>query len=135
MQDNFYRISIKALVWEDESKQRVLLSLEENGKWELLGGGIHFNETPQEALKREVKEETGLDVIWVADKPELFFTFENELRKYMQALVLYEAKLKDLNFKKSQECVDLKFFTLDEIENLNAYGSVKKFARLLQGSA
>ena len=30
--------------------------------WETVGGGMDTEQTPQEALKREIREETGLDV-------------------------------------------------------------------------
>lgn len=33
------------------------------GKWELPGGGVDGEETPQKALIREIKEEVGLDII------------------------------------------------------------------------
>lgn len=35
----------------------------DNGKWSFPAGGCNKGETPEEAVIREVKEETGLDVI------------------------------------------------------------------------
>ncbi len=54
----------------------------EHDKWEFVGGGINFGETPEQALKREAREEADIDIqiirllpkilthVWEGQKPE-----------------------------------------------------------------
>src|SRR3989338_8299033 len=45
-------------------KNRVLLRLhDKHNKWLVPGGHIELDETPEEAARREVKEEVGLDIV------------------------------------------------------------------------
>lgn len=121
---NFYRISIKALILDD--KKRFLLFREENGQWDLPGGGLDYGETPQECLKRELKEEGGLEIISIKPYPSSFVTGLRENGTW-KGIVLYETKVKNINFTPSEECVDVSFFTKEEALKENLYPSVKEF--------
>ena len=46
----YYRISVKGIVIDDQG--RILLSREDNGMWEMLGGGLDHDEDPIVGLKR-----------------------------------------------------------------------------------
>lgn len=125
--NTFYRTSIKALILDDQN--RFLLAKEDNGFWELLGGGLDFGEDPKTCLTREIQEETGLIVTSVSQNPSYFVTFLNQKNIWFSN-VIYKVKVKNLDFIPSSECVELKFFTKEEALEINAFPSVKKLASI-----
>ncbi len=68
-----FRVAVSALIFDGE---RMLLALRRDiGWWNLPGGGMEIGETVDEALCREVREETGLEVevgqlVGVYSKPQ-----------------------------------------------------------------
>ncbi len=128
----YYRVSIKGIVIDEIG--RVLLSREENGKWEMLGGGLDHGEDPITCLKREIKEETGLEVTYVSPSPKYFITsprFVTTMTTYI-ANVVYVIKLKDLNFTPSDECQELRFFSLADMEKVSLFPNVQKLLEILK---
>ena len=126
----FYRTSVKALIQNQEGK--ILLAKEENGKWELLGGGLDHGETPLKGLQREVFEETGLKVHSIALQPSFYLTFPVTDRNYYAANVLFTAKIDSLDFTPSDECIDLQYFSPEEIlERKDMYNNVQLLAKLI----
>lgn len=125
--DCFYRISVKALIVDEQ--KRFLLAKEENGKRELPGGGLDFWESHTTCLVREIKEEMGLDVTFVADNPSYFITSQKENAHWF-ANVLYLVKVKDLQFTPSYECVEVRFFTSEEALQENLFSNVADFAKI-----
>jgi len=110
----FYRVSVKALVTDNDG--RFLLQKEERGVWDLPGGGLDFGENPTEALKREVQEEIGLEVLHMDEHPSYFVTAHGKRFDVWFSNIIYEAELSDITkFTPSDECVEMKYFTAQEV--------------------
>lgn len=128
----YYRISIKGIAIDETG--RFLLSKEDNGKWELLGGGLDHGEDPIAGLKREIMEETGLEVTYVSPAPKYFLTVQREGHETFIANVIYEIKLKDLDFVPSDECQELRFCSVEEARELELFPNVRKLLDLFDPS-
>ncbi len=127
--DCYYRISIKGLIFDDQGK--FLLCRENVWKWELPGGGLDFGEDPREWLIREIREEMGLEIISIEEKPSYFFTcFQNGK---WRANVIYKVRTKNLNFTPSDECEEIGFFTVEEALKLPLFDNVKEFCKHYKG--
>jgi len=127
---NHFRVSVKGIAIDETG--RFLLAKEDNGMWELLGGGLDHGEDPIAALKREFKEETGLEVIEVSATPKYFVTAPKVGREGFVANVIYEVKLKDLDFTPSDECVELRFFNVEEAQKEDLFPQVAEFIKVFK---
>jgi ADP-ribose pyrophosphatase YjhB (NUDIX family) len=110
-----------------EENGKILLVQEikggDKGKWNQPAGWIDVGEDPLEALKREVKEETGLDF-----EPTNFLGVYSLYRRDLiktEGIARHAIKLifcgKVLGGKltvKKDEIAGLRWFTLEEIENM-----------------
>lgn len=125
---NFYRTSVKALVLNDQ--KQFLLILQSDGRWDLPGGGLDYGESPEEGLRREVKEEMGLEITWIDKRPAYFYTaIVNPSRGVYSSNTLYEAHLKNLEFIPSDECIKTGFFTLEEASKLTLFPTAQAFLK------
>lgn len=125
----FYRISVKALVL-NENRDKFLLCESENGWWDLPGGGLDFGMNPQEDLPREIAEEMGVPVTKIADYPSYFVTEKRHSRDEWKACVVYETELAHLDFTPSNECVSVRFVDKHDIEDMNLFVCVRRFAEM-----
>jgi len=124
--NGYYRVSIKGLIL-DETRKKFAVILEDNGLWELPGGGLDHDESYEECLKREVKEEMGLTITKVATNPSYFLVGKN-MKGRWSVNVVFEIEVKDLNFIPSDECQEIKFISPEEVNSINAFRNVKELA-------
>ncbi|NCO11073.1 hypothetical protein CO038_02750 [Candidatus Pacearchaeota archaeon CG_4_9_14_0_2_um_filter_39_13] len=117
---NFMRVEV-AVAGIIEDKGKIFLTkrnraLVEGGKWCLPGGHVDKWERAEDAMKRELKEETGLD----ARSARLLFVHEEfDRRLNLHAIVfIYKLSVKG-KAKKSWEVKESRWFTRKEIEKMN----------------
>ncbi|MDO8571197.1 MAG: NUDIX domain-containing protein, partial [bacterium] len=83
------------------------LSIKDPGCWQLPGGGVEMNETSDEAIRRELKEEINV----VPDCLKLFMSPYTGMSIYYGKLTEEES----LKIRKGSEGKDLQFFSLEEL--------------------
>ena len=105
----------------NEAENKILLEKRtDNGMWCVPGGAIELGETLEEALRREVKEETSLDIF----NPRLFdvranvhMVYPNQDEVYYTDVVYviteYEGELKP-----DAESKELRWVSLDELPKI-----------------
>lgn len=124
----FYRISVKAIVVDEQG--RFMLAQEEDGWWDMIGGGLEHGEDARAALVREIQEETGLAILSVSEQPVYFITGPRRNHPTYVANVIYEVTLSSFDFVPSGECQKLEFFTPDEARKLQLFPTVKNFVEI-----
>lgn len=101
--------------------QRVMTKKWAPGWWEVSGGACKAGEKSEDAVKREVLEETGIDVSNAKGGYVFSYTRENEKEKdnYFVDIYCYECNIKESDIKlQKEETLDFRFATSDEIKEL-----------------
>jgi 8-oxo-dGTP diphosphatase len=101
------------------------------GKWTIPGGLVELAESPEMAVVREAKEETGLDV----DDPVIIDVVSNvdydEQRKvkYHYVIIDYLVHVKAGSAKAASDAMELHWVPFDEVEKLDLTASFRLFFR------
>ena len=108
-----YRVAVTAMIFDD--KGRILLCEHTYRKfhpWGLPGGGLEYGETPQNGVRREVREETGLEV----QVEKLLDAVSAETHRHVN--LIYLCKIVGGAFKPNVEISQTRFFSLDKLPSL-----------------
>ncbi len=119
----------------------LLIKHKELGLWLPIGGHIELNETPDEALVREVKEECGLDIEVIGGKhaeisgitlmyTPAFVDVHAINKEHKHIGLVYFARAKTGNAALAEQEHDaIQWVGLDELENYNLRPNVLFYAK------
>lgn len=108
--NTFYRVSVKALI-KDE-KGRILVIKENQDTWSLPGGGLDHGEDATDGVKRELKEELGIDdakINGIICVKTLYFVD----KKAWLMWIVYEVELKNTDFNLGEGVTEARFIDPD----------------------
>lgn len=128
------KVGVNGVIFSSDRK--ILLERRaDDGTWGIIGGWCEAGESPQESLKREFLEETGL-VVSVNELVDIFTRKPADFgQPHTSYHPLYICEIMDGNLQLSFESLEIGFYKIDEVEKWHgdhfqmaksAYGYVYK---------
>jgi len=106
-----------------------------DGIWEFAGGGIKFGEDPIQAIKREVKEELGLEVEATALLPKIISDIQhfNNGDQIQVLVITYLCKIisGDPQANLDEEIAEVKFVPVEEVKNYKTFRNIQETIAIL----
>ncbi|MEM3378643.1 MAG: NUDIX hydrolase [Candidatus Bathyarchaeia archaeon] len=101
------------------------------GEWSVPGGLVELGESIEQAVIREVKEETGLDVASprLVDVIDHISLDEKGAVKYHFVIIDYFVSVTGGELRAASDADDLKWVPLDEVEQYDLTESFRRFFR------
>ena len=128
----------RAIVRDGEGRV-LFVRRKDDGKWVMPAGALELGESIVDCLKREVLEETGLEVvsarpIAIYSEPRFAFTNAYGGEHQMLAIVFLVDEWRGELVKKTDETTDAKFFNVEDLPDTWAlYGETIKDLREYDG--
>lgn len=129
LKEGEYHLTVLGVLQRMDGKflitQRVLTKAWAPGWWEVSGGAAMAGEDSQDAVKREILEETGIDVSGAEGGYLFSYTRENPLEgdNYFVDIYRYKLDIRDEDVHPQEaETLGYRFATHEEIKELAAQG-------------
>jgi len=109
-----YRVVAKALITDNNG--RILVVKEGQDFWSLPGGGLEHGESAQGCLKREIKEEIGIEDVNIG---EIVFSTNAYLdqRDIWMTWIVYKAEVASSHFVFGDGVTDARYIHIKEIQD------------------
>ncbi len=130
--------SAGAVIFRKNKEIKYLLLRYQSGHWDFPKGNIEKGERLEETIKREVKEETGIeDIKFIEDfKETIKYFYQLKGKKIFKIVIFYLAETKTQQVKISSEHLDFKWLSyekaLEKLTFKNSKAILKKTNKFLR---
>jgi len=101
------------------------------GRWSIPGGTVHLGEKVRDATVREAKEESGLDIEIIDDRPmdafDSIMTDDKGRVQYHFTLLEFLAKPKGGTLEAAEDAADARWVPLSEVKKYDLASSFRTF--------
>ncbi len=124
-------MGVRGIVLNDEREVLLVRHRYEQG-WQLPGGGVEIGESPIEALRREVLEETGVEIVC---EPKLLGSFHNRDVSDRDHVLVYRCDQSSPSKHEtlSGEIAASGFFSIDDLPQGTTLGTKLRLAECFDG--
>ena len=123
-------LGVAAVIWNDRQEVLLIRRTKEprKGQWSLPGGKVEFGEGLEDAVHREVREETGLEIalLGLAGVAETFLDASVGAADLHFVLVDYSARVVSGEAKAAYDAADATWFGRAEIDDLPLWNETKR---------
>jgi len=123
-------LGVAAVIWNDQREVLLIRRTKEprKGQWSLPGGKVEFGESLENAVRREVQEETGLEIalLGLAGIAETMLDASVGAADLHFVLIDYSARVVSGEAVAASDAADATWFSLEAIEELPLWDETKR---------
>ena len=127
-------LGVAAVIWNDQGCVLLIRRAKEprKGQWSLPGGRLEFGETLIEGVRREVREETGLEVeiLGLIDVAETIRDAEAGAANDHFVLIDYSARVISGTAVAASDAAEARWFALAELDALPLWSEMRRIIAL-----
>jgi mutator protein MutT len=116
---DFPGVSVGALILNDKGElflsKRSENTKNEHGCWEIPGGSVEFGETLQDAIKREMKEEYGIEIELIEQMPAQNHILPDEHQHWVPTCFICGIKSGEPKIREPHKCDAIGWFAFDKL--------------------
>ena len=132
-QPNEFMMYVLAILENEEGKflvtRRSLNKKWAAGGWEMPGGGAKSGETSEEAIQREVKEETNLDVTILDENKRYSIEYDTNKGTHKEAVYFLAKKTSNNITRQESEITEIKWFNFEEAIETISFENAKELLK------